>query len=55
MRLGRAVGARTLLVTTGHGEEELEDARPFADVVVADLREAADVIRAEVLAEASSR
>jgi phosphoglycolate phosphatase-like HAD superfamily hydrolase len=52
MRMGRAVGARTLLVMTGHGDEELEDARPFADHVVADLREAADLIRAEVLAAA---
>jgi D-glycero-D-manno-heptose 1,7-bisphosphate phosphatase len=50
MRMGRAVGARTLLVRTGHGDEELEDARPFADHVVADLGEAAGVIRDEVLA-----
>ena len=54
MRMGRAVGARTLLVTTGHGGDELEDARPFADHVVADLREAADLIRAEVLAAAAA-
>jgi D-glycero-D-manno-heptose 1,7-bisphosphate phosphatase len=52
MRMGRAVGAGTLLVRTGHGAEELDDARPFADHVVADLREAADVIRAEVLSAA---
>ena len=52
VRMGRAVGARTLLVRTGHGAEELEAAVPFADHVVADLREAADVIRAEVLAAA---
>ena len=52
MRMGRAVGARTLLVMTGHGGDELEEARPFADHVVADLREAADLIRAEVLAAA---
>jgi D-glycero-D-manno-heptose 1,7-bisphosphate phosphatase len=52
MRMGRAIGARTLLVTTGHGAQELEDARPFADHVVADLREAAQVIRDEMLAAA---
>lgn len=52
MGLGRAVGARTLLVRTGHGEDELEDALPLADHVVADLREAADVIRDEILAGA---
>ena len=52
MGMGRAVGARTLLVLTGHGGEELEAARPLADRVVADLAEAAAIIRAEVLAEA---
>jgi D-glycero-D-manno-heptose 1,7-bisphosphate phosphatase len=52
VELGRRIGARTLLVLTGHGEEELEAARPFADHVVADLGEAAAVIRAEVLAGA---
>jgi D-glycero-D-manno-heptose 1,7-bisphosphate phosphatase len=51
MGLGRAVGARTLLVRTGHGDEELEAARPLADHVVADLREAATVIRDEVVAK----
>jgi D-glycero-D-manno-heptose 1,7-bisphosphate phosphatase len=50
MRLGRAVGARTILVLSGHGHQELEAARSFADHVVADLLEAADVIRAEALA-----
>ena len=52
MQMGRTIGARTLLVTTGHGAEELEDARPFADHVVVDLREAAGVIRDEVVAAA---
>jgi D-glycero-D-manno-heptose 1,7-bisphosphate phosphatase len=52
MLLGRAVGARTILVLTGHGREELEAARPSADHVVADLAGAAAVIRDEVLAGA---
>jgi D-glycero-D-manno-heptose 1,7-bisphosphate phosphatase len=52
VELGRRIGARTFLVRTGHGDEELEDARPFADHVVADLREAAALIRDEVLAGA---
>jgi D-glycero-D-manno-heptose 1,7-bisphosphate phosphatase len=50
MRLGRAVGARTILVLTGHGREELVSAQPYADHVVPDLGAAADVIRDEVLA-----
>jgi D-glycero-D-manno-heptose 1,7-bisphosphate phosphatase len=49
-RLGRAVGARTILVLTGHGEEEREAAGSLADPVVGDLREAAGVIRVEMLA-----
>jgi D-glycero-D-manno-heptose 1,7-bisphosphate phosphatase len=49
MALGRAIGARTILVRTGHGEEELEAARDLADLVVADLAEAAAAIRSEVL------
>jgi len=52
MRLGRAVGARTILVLSGHGEEERAAAEPFADHVAADLREAASFIRDEVLAGA---
>ncbi len=52
VRLGRAVGARTILVRTGHGEEELPAADAFADHIVADLREAATVIRDQVLAGA---
>jgi D-glycero-D-manno-heptose 1,7-bisphosphate phosphatase len=46
MRLGRAVGATTILVRTGHGQEELgRGADREADAVVADLSEAATVIR----------
>jgi D-glycero-D-manno-heptose 1,7-bisphosphate phosphatase len=54
MGMGRAVGATTILVRTGHGEEELaKGARADADAVVADLREAADVIRERVLSGAA--
>lgn len=52
MALGRSVGARTILVRTGHGQEELQAARGLADHVVADLRAAAGVIRDEVVAGA---
>jgi D-glycero-D-manno-heptose 1,7-bisphosphate phosphatase len=53
MGLGRAVGARTILVLTGHGEVELAaGAGALADHVVADLPAAAAVIREEVLAGA---
>jgi D-glycero-D-manno-heptose 1,7-bisphosphate phosphatase len=53
VEMGRRVGARTILVRTGHGEEELaKGAGALADHVVADLKEAAGVIRDEVLAEA---
>lgn len=48
MELGRAVGARTILLRTGHGEEELEKARTDADDVVDDLAAAAALIGAEV-------
>jgi D-glycero-D-manno-heptose 1,7-bisphosphate phosphatase len=54
MLLGRAVRARTILVLTGHGEHERAAATAHADHVVADLAAAAEVIRAEVLAEAAS-
>jgi D-glycero-D-manno-heptose 1,7-bisphosphate phosphatase len=54
MGLGRTVGATTILVRTGHGEEELANgAGADADVVVADLREAADAIRERVLSGAA--
>jgi D-glycero-D-manno-heptose 1,7-bisphosphate phosphatase len=52
VRMGRALGARTILVLSGHGDEERLSAEPFADHVVADLRAAAEVIRDEVLAGA---
>lgn len=49
--MGRAVGATTVLVRTGHGEEELATgAGRRADHVVADLGEAAATIRGIVLA-----
>ena len=51
LRLGRAVGARTILVRTGHGEEELAGgADAFADHVVDD-RGGGGRIRDEVRAE----
>jgi D-glycero-D-manno-heptose 1,7-bisphosphate phosphatase len=50
VELGRAVGARTILVLSGHGEDEREAAGPLADHVAADLREAAGIIRDELLA-----
>jgi D-glycero-D-manno-heptose 1,7-bisphosphate phosphatase len=50
LRLGRAVGARTILVRTGHGNDELErGAGEDADHVVADLGEAAAIIRDDLL------
>jgi len=52
MAMGRAVGARTVFVMSGHGEEELPAAEPFADHVVDDLLAAAALIRGEVLAGA---
>jgi D-glycero-D-manno-heptose 1,7-bisphosphate phosphatase len=51
MRLGRAVGARTYLALTGHGEEEIENAGGDADYIVDDLAAAAALIRDEVRAE----
>jgi D-glycero-D-manno-heptose 1,7-bisphosphate phosphatase len=48
MALGRAVGARTILLRTGHGEEELARAAADADVIVLDLPAAAALIRSEV-------
>lgn len=52
VELGRRIGARTILVLTGHGREELDAARPFADHVVADLGQAAALIRDDLLAGA---
>ncbi len=54
MAMGRAVGARTVFVLTGHGQEERAAAEPFADHVVANLQAAVDVIRVEVLAGAGT-
>jgi D-glycero-D-manno-heptose 1,7-bisphosphate phosphatase len=44
MLLGRAVGATTILVLTGHGPRERSEAKPFADHVADDLSAAARVI-----------
>jgi D-glycero-D-manno-heptose 1,7-bisphosphate phosphatase len=53
MLMGRRIGATTILVRTGHGEEELMNgAGDHADHVVADLNEAAGVIRSAVATEA---
>ena len=50
--LGRALGATTFLVRTGHGSKTEAQAGIVADHVVDDLREAADVI-ATLLAPSS--
>jgi D-glycero-D-manno-heptose 1,7-bisphosphate phosphatase len=50
--MGRAVGATTLLVLTGHGVEERAQAAGLADHVVADLEAAADIITSLVDQEA---
>jgi histidinol-phosphate phosphatase family protein len=42
--MGRAIGAKTFLVMTGHGPEELERAGDLADHVVPDLAGAVDII-----------
>jgi D-glycero-D-manno-heptose 1,7-bisphosphate phosphatase len=42
--MGRAVGAVTFLVLTGHGREERASAEPLADHVVPDLAAAVDII-----------
>jgi D-glycero-D-manno-heptose 1,7-bisphosphate phosphatase len=44
--MGRAIGATTFLVLTGHGPQELERADGLADHVVADLAAAVDIIAA---------
>jgi D-glycero-D-manno-heptose 1,7-bisphosphate phosphatase len=46
VRLGRTLGATTLLVRTGHGEETLARGEAQPDHVVADLRAAAACIEA---------
>jgi D-glycero-D-manno-heptose 1,7-bisphosphate phosphatase len=50
VEMGRRIGARTILLGTEHGEEEV--AEMFADHIVADLGEAACVIRDILLAGA---
>ncbi len=55
LKMGRRVGATTILVRTGRGDGELaEGAGRWADHVVLDLGEAASVIREAVLTEASA-
>lgn len=49
VEMGRRIGARTFLVRTGHGRDELAAAEPFADHVVSDLAAAAALIRDEIL------
>ena len=49
VEMGRRLGARTFLVRTGHGPEELVGAEPFTDHIVEDLAEAAAIIRDEIL------
>jgi D-glycero-D-manno-heptose 1,7-bisphosphate phosphatase len=51
MRMGRAVGATTILVLTGHGVEECDDATPYADHVADDLLGATVVIESILRAE----
>lgn len=51
MRLGNAVGAKTILVLTGHGSEECDDAAPFADHVADDLLGATRIVESLLAAE----
>lgn len=54
MELGRAVGATTILLLTGHGQEELaQGADEAADAVVRDLAAAADLIE-ELVADGAA-
>jgi D-glycero-D-manno-heptose 1,7-bisphosphate phosphatase len=53
--LGRALGATTLLVRTGHGAETLARGEARPDHVVADLREAAERIESLLTAPAPAR
>jgi D-glycero-D-manno-heptose 1,7-bisphosphate phosphatase len=48
---GRAIGATTFLVMTGHGPAEVERAREDADHVVPDLAAAVDIIAGLVTGE----
>jgi D-glycero-D-manno-heptose 1,7-bisphosphate phosphatase len=54
MAMGRAVGATTFLVLTGHGPEEQEHAGDDADHVVADLAAAVDIIVTAIGREATA-
>jgi D-glycero-D-manno-heptose 1,7-bisphosphate phosphatase len=49
--MGRAIGATTFLVMTGHGPSEVERAREDADQVVPDLAAAVDIIAGLVTGE----
>jgi D-glycero-D-manno-heptose 1,7-bisphosphate phosphatase len=53
VELGRAVGARTILVRTGYGAETVAEGKAEADAVVADLTEAARVIEGWLRAAAT--
>ena len=52
--MGRALGATTFLVLTGHGLEEAPSARENADHVVADLGAATDIIAGLIRREATA-
>ena len=52
--MGRAIGATTFLVMTGHGPAELERAGDDADHVVPDLAAAADIIAGLVTGESDT-
>lgn len=54
MGLGRAIGAATFLVLTGHGLEERANAGDDADHVVADLAAAVDIIAGLIGREATA-
>ncbi|MGZ8660761.1 MAG: D-glycero-alpha-D-manno-heptose-1,7-bisphosphate 7-phosphatase [Actinomycetota bacterium] len=54
MAMGRAIGATTFLVLTGHGVEERPNAGEDADHVVADLAAAVDIIAASIGREATA-
>jgi len=54
MGMGRAIGATTFLVLTGHGVEEAANARDDADHVVADLAAATDIIAGLIGREATA-
>ncbi len=53
VRMGRAVGATTILVLTGHGAEECADATPYADHVADDLLGASRIIESRLAEDGS--